>query len=155
MNITNSHKTVYGSSVDRTNSFDDSLEIATVIPLLTAKYPDCEVLDKPYGEYGIDVVVRRDGEDIVWVELERSMGWSGEFNYPHLSFLERKYHFVQEARDVGAKFIMCWFERDHAQLVTVDGNTIERYQPIQKTLRSGVVDTFRHINIQDGKFYTI
>jgi len=153
--ISNHQKQIYGSSKDRVSSFDDSLEVDIVVPLLQTKYPNCEVLEKPYGEYGIDVVVRENGKDIVWVELERSMGWIGEFKYHSLSFLERKFHFIQESREVGAKFVMCWFERNHKQLVTVEGDIIEKYEPTQKTLRSGVVDTFRKIDTQEGKFYTI
>ena len=89
------------------------------------------------------------------LNLKRSMGWTGEFRYRSLSFLERKFHFVQEAREVGAKFVMCWFERNHEQLVTAQGSVIEHYEPFNTTLRSGRIDTVRHIDIKDCRFYKI
>ena len=153
--ISSSDKRRYGSSTDRSDSFDDSLEVEKVTPTLQALYPNAEVLDKPYGPYGIDVVVRENGQDILWVELERSMGWVGEFRYPSVSFLERKFHFVEEAREKGAKFAMCWFERNHEQFVTAQGSVIEQYEPFEKTLRSGRVDVVRHIDIEDCKFYSL
>ena len=153
--VSSSDKQRYGSSSDRVNSYDDSLEIEKVIPVLRKKYPNAEIIGKPYGEYGIDVVVRENGQDLIWVELERSMGWIGEFRYRSLSFLERKFHFVQESREVGAKFVMCWFERNHEQLVTAQGSVIEQYEPFEKTLKSGRIDTVRHIDIKDCRFYKI
>ena len=155
MFVSSTDKRHYGQSDDRVNSFDDSLEIEAIIPVLQERHPHAEIISKPYGEYGIDVVVREDGKDILWIELERSMGWVGEFRYNSASFLERKYHFVNEAAAHGAEFRMVWFERNHNQFMWVNGNTINQYEPFDKELRSGRVDRVRHIHLSDVNFYRI
>ena len=150
--VSNSDKQRYGSSFDRTNSYDDSLEIEKITPILQRDFPTCEVIEKPYGDYGIDIVVRSNGKDILWVDLERNFGWSDEYRFGHVSFLERKFHFIKEARSVGANFTMCWFNKDHTQYVLASGDVIEQYQPFDKTLRSGKVDRVRHISKSDCHF---
>ena len=151
--VSREDKSRYGSSADRTNSFDDSLEVEMITPILEKNYPGCVVIDKPYGPYGIDVVVRHGDVDVLWVELERSMGWTGRFRYNSISFLERKFHFVEEARDAGARFAMIWFERDHNSWATVSGEVIESFDPFLKTLRSGRQDMVRHIDTSQVNFH--
>ena len=150
--VTFQDKQRYGSSPDRFDSFDDSLEIEKITPILQRDFPDCEVVGKPYGAYGIDVVVRRNGKDILWVDLERNFGWTGEYRYEHVSFLERKFHFIEEAKRVGSNFTMCWFNKNHTEFVLAHGEVIERYESFDKTLRSGRVDRVRHINLSDVIF---
>ena len=142
----------YGSSSDRSNSFDDSLEIQKIIPILEKDFPNCEVVSKPYGEYGIDLVLRHNGKDVLWVDLERQFGWTGDYPYQYVSFLERKFHFIKEARSVGANFTMCWFRKDHTEFVLAHGDVIEQYESFDKTLRSGRVDRVRHIDLSDVIF---
>jgi len=153
--VSHSDKQRYGSSSDRVNSYDDSLEIEKITPVLERDFPDCEIVDKPYGPYDIDLVVRRNGIDILWVDLERNFGWSDEYRYGHVSFLERKFHFIEEARRVGANFTMCWFNKDHTQFVLASGDVIEEYEPFDKTLRSGKTDRVRHISKSDCHFRTV
>ena len=150
--VTGVDKKEYGSASNRSSSYDDSLEVQKAIEWLTELYPDSEVIEKPYGEYGIDVLVRHNGKDFLWVELERSMGWNGAFRYPTVSFLERKYHFVEDASQHGAQFMMVWFENNHNQLVFTLGDRIDQYEPFDKTLRSGRVDRVRHIGVGDCTF---
>ena len=109
----------------------------------------------PVVRHGIDVVVRSKGKDILWVDLERNFGWNDEYRFPHVSFLERKFHFIEEARRVGANFTMCWFNKDHTQFVLASGDTIEEYESFDKTLRSGKVDRVRHISKSDCHFRTV
>ena len=142
----------YGSSHDRVNSFDDSLEIGKIIPILEQDFPTCEVVEKPYGEYGIDIVVRSQGKDVLWVDLERNFGWNDSYPFGFVSFLERKFHFIEDARKVGSNFTMCWFNKNHTQFVLVNGDIIEEYEPFDKTLRSGKVDRVRHISLSDCHF---
>ena len=150
--VTFKDKQRYGTSSDRLNSFDDSLEIEKITPILQRDFPDCEIVDKPYGPYDIDLVVRRNGKDILWVDLERNFRWVGEYDFDHVSFLERKFHFIEEAKRVGANFTMCWFNRNHTEFVLAHGEVIERYESFDKTLRSGRVDRVRHINLSDVIF---
>ena len=153
--VSSSDKQRYGSSSDRRNCYDDSLEIEKITPVLKRDFSTCEVIEKPYGEYGIDVVVRSKGKDILWVDLERNFGWNDEYRYGHVSFLERKFHFIEDARRIGATFTMCWFNKDHTQFVLASGDTIEEYEPFDKTLRSGKVDRVRHISKSDCYFYKV
>ena len=153
--VTSTDKARYGSSTDRVNSFDDSLEIEAIIPVLLHHHPEAQVIEKPYGEYGIDVVVRENGQDIIWIELERSFGWNGRFRYNSASFLERKAHFIEEAKAKGAQFRMVWFESNHRQFLWADGETISEYVPFTKTLNSGREERVRHIDIGQCNFYTM
>lgn len=153
--VTEQEKAKYGQSADRKDSFDDTLEVISIRSFLKSKYPEHEIVEKPYGIYGIDVVVRKDGKDILWVELERSMGWIGNFRYKSASFLERKYHFIDEAKQQGAQFLMCYFERNHRQIMTIDGEIIKQYEPFKKYLRSGSCDYVRHIELDDVNFHNL
>jgi hypothetical protein len=153
--VTTQEKAKYGYSPDRKNSFDDSLEVESMMLSLKSKYPNHEIIDKPYGIYGVDVVVRKDGKDILWVELERSMGWIGKFRYKTASFLERKYHFIEEAKQKGAEFWMCYFERNHNQIMIIDGEVIKQFEPFKKYLRSGSYDYVRHIDLEHVNFYDL
>jgi len=155
LSVTRLEKQRYGSSPDRSNSFDDSLEIKTIKPILKLSFPNCKIIEKPYGDYGIDVVVRSGDKDILWVELERSFGWVNEFPYGSVSFLERKFRFVEEAEQVGADFMMCWFNKDHTQFVEASGDVIRQYEPFDKTLRSGNKDRVRHISKSKCHFHKV
>ena len=154
MFITKSDKEMFGTSPDRIDSFDDSSEMLILKDKIQKSNPNLIVVCHPYGKYSIDMVIRdKNNKDLFWIDLERSFGWKGnEYPYNHVSFLERKFHFVNEARENNARFIMVWFNKNLTRYVKATAESIENSIPFEKRLRNGKIDICRHLELSQVVF---
>ena len=138
------------------NSYNDDPEIEAFERFLKAfciskhgKY-EYEVIPKPFGEYDIDLVVRLNGVDQFYVDVEVWKKWKDDWpwNYKNINFLERKYHFIQK---YGDKFMMMYSNMNHDKFIMIKSKDIVNYplvdvyiEEIQKW------DKMRRLNFEDG-----
>ena len=138
------------------NSYNDDPEIEAFERFLKAfciskhgKY-EYEVISKPFGEYGIDLVVRLNGVDQFYVDVEVWKKWKDDWpwNYKNINFLERKYHFIQK---YGDKFMMMYSNMNHDKFIMIKSKDIVNYPLVDVYIKEiQKWDKMRRLNFEDG-----
>ena len=137
------------------NSYNDDPEIEAFERFLKAfciskhgKY-EYEVIPKPFGEYGIDLVVRLNGVDQFYVDVEVWSEWKNDWPwfYYAIHFLERKYHFIEK---YGDKFMMMYSNMNHDKFIMIKSEDIVKYQAVDKWIKKvQKYDKLRKLKFQD------
>lgn len=138
------------------NNYNDDPEIEAFERFLKAfciskhgKY-EYEVIPKPFGEYGIDLVVRLNGVDQFYVDVEVWKKWKDDWpwNYKNINFLERKYHFIEK---YGDKFMMMYSNMNHDKFIMIKSKDIVNYPLVDVYIKEiQKWDKMRRLNFEDG-----
>ena len=148
----------YGTFKDRENCFDDKKESDIFIRFLEQKYGDkFVILEKPFGQYGIDIGVFAINTPItennikVGFDLERCKTWDKDCPsfWKCLSFLGRKDKYFKLNQ-----FGMVWFSQDLSKFVISWKKDIQKYPLTQRNFKGkSYTDSVREVQFSDGKLF--
>lgn len=162
--VTKEDKNRWGSYSDRKNSFDDGEDIYRFADLVNEQKPlreylrsyigegDCGWVEKPDGDYGVDLALYKDNVRVANFDLERWSQWKEEWPsfYKHLTFLGRKEKFLHQE----VPFFMCWMSFNRDRVLVVDEQTILCYPTIDKHFRNhDVIDKIKNIPMKKGYIF--
>ena len=138
------------------NNYNDCPEIESFERFLKSfcisKYKkyEYEVVPKPFGERGIDLVVRLNNVNQFYVDVEVWKKWEDDWpeNYKNINFLERKRHFIDK---YGDKFMMMYSNMNHNKFIMIKSKDIIKY-PVVDVFISKInkYDKMRRLNFEDG-----
>jgi hypothetical protein len=152
--LTKEDKNSFGVFPDRKNSFDDENEIEKFIIFAKKFYKssEYELKPKPFGPYGVDIGIYKNGELISTVDVERWREWKSDWppHYKYISFLGRKEKFLNLPGD----FVMAYFNESLDKILVVSKKDIIKY-PTQKKFfqRFQKYDLIRQIPFDCGRLY--
>ena len=141
----------YGTFDDRVNSFDDNTESKVFVKFLKSKYSEeHQIVEKPFGKYGVDIGVYSDNELACAFDLERCKTWKEDWpsNWRCLSFLDRKSKYLQYPQ-----FGMVWFNNDLSKFAIAWKKDILKFPVSDRNLPNGQVDRVRKVDFDCGKLY--
>jgi len=163
-NVTKKHRSQWGSYKDRKNSFDDSKDIYRFAELVNQYSSvrnyirsyigggDCGWVEKPDGDYGVDLALYRNGVRSANFDIERWSQWKSEWPhyYNYLQFLGRKEKFLGKE----VPFFMCFMNFNRDRFALVDEKTIRSYPTIEKEfVHKNVKDRVKEISMSDGYIF--
>lgn len=141
----------YGTFDDRNDSFDDNNESKVFLKFLSSKYSDSyRIVEKPFGKYGVDIGVYRDGELGCAFDLERCKTWKNDWpsNWRCLSFLDRKSKYLDYP-----EFGMVWFDNSLSKFAIAWKKDILKFPVSNRHLPNGEIDKVRKVDFKYGKLY--
>jgi len=142
----------YGTFDDRNNSYDDANESKVFVKFLRSKYPDeYQIVEKPFGQYGVDIGVYHKGELGYAFDLERCKTWKDDWpsNWRCLSFLDRKSKYLNEYPEFG----MVWFNNNVTKFAIAWKKDILKFPVTNRNLPNGQIDRVRKVDFECGKLY--
>ena len=141
----------FGSYGDRENCFDDKRELRITSNFLRLRCDSYDkIIEKPFGEYGVDIGVFDFENKLKFVvDVERWSVWKDDWpeNYKYLSFLSRKEKFLKYDN-----FVMIFFNYDLSKFVRIKKSDILKF-PSVKRYTKGKYDLIRKIPFECGKMY--
>jgi len=148
----------YGSFCDRKDSFDDNQESIIFIKFLKNQYGDkFNIIDKPFGKYGVDIGVFNKNSEItedsikVAFDLERCKSWGNDWpaHWKCLSFLGRKNKYL-----MFPEFGMVWFNCDLNKFAISWKENIQKYPLTNRNFKGkSYTDSVREVKFDDGKLF--
>jgi hypothetical protein len=138
---------------DRKDNFDDDMEISAFIKFAKKFYKEnYEIRSKPFGDYGVDIGISKDGTIVSTVDVERWKSWDEDWppQYKYISFLGRKEKFLKREGD----FAMIYFNKSLDKLLVVTKKDIIKYPTQEKYFsRFKKYDLIRQIPFDCGRLY--
>lgn len=151
--ITKEDKNSFGMFSDRENNYDDEMEISKFTEFAKNFYDKTyEIIPKPFGDYGVDIGISKDGNLISTVDVERWSVWDNDWppQYKYISFLGRKEKFLKRQGD----FAMVYFNKSLDKLLVVTKKDIIKYPTQEKYfVRFKKYDLIRQIPFDCGRLY--
>ena len=151
--ITKEDKNSFGMFSDRKNNYDDDMEISKFIKFAKSFYEEStKFFIKPFGDYGVDVGISKDGTIVSTVDVERWSIWDADWppQYKYISFLGRKEKFLKRKQD----FAMIYFNKSLDKLLVVTKKDIVKYPTQEKYFsRFKKYDLIRQIPFDCGRLY--
>jgi hypothetical protein len=141
-----------GSFADRKNSYDDDNELEIFCRFLKTNFLEkYQIVQKPYGPYGVDIGIFFDNDLVCAFDLERCKTWKNDWpsNWRCLSFLSRKDEHLKFPQ-----FGMVWFNNSLTKFAIAWKKDILKY-PVEKRYVNGKEDPkgVRKVNFNHGKLY--
>jgi len=167
MQVTNVHRTKWGSYSDRKDSYDDNQdalafkrlvksnkELHSYIGSFIPRNQTYRFIDKHFGPYKVDMSIVDSHNNVVAdIELERWSQWDETWPsyYKHIHFLGRKEKFFTER-----PFFMVYLNKSMNQCMCLEKSVFEHIPTINKYFSyKKVWDKVKEIPLSEGKIYTL